>query len=165
MKESGLASNLSNQDSEIQRLQGKLSEWVERYNVLTETFDETKERNELLMSDLSHRDSELKSFKKRLRQAESTVEEMLLSKKSEPTIKLEISALKKDKERLITMLRQTTEFQEFTDFTDDSGGSIRFIESTNKLKKRAWKETIDSVAEMEKENWIPAEAFNLAHDV
>jgi uncharacterized coiled-coil DUF342 family protein len=110
MKESGLASNLSNQDSEIQRLQGKLSEWVERYNVLTETFDETKERNELLMSDLSHRDSELKSFKKRLRQAESTVEEMLLSKKSEPTIKLEISALKKDKERLITMLRQTTEF-------------------------------------------------------
>ena len=81
---------------------------------------------------------------------------------------LEVHALKKDKARLVEMLRSTEEFKDFSDYSDDSGGNLRFLPGSLMKKKVAKMNTarnpkVNPMAE--KENWIPAEAFSLAFDV
>ena len=82
---------------------------------------------------------------------------------------LEVHALKKDKRRLTELLRSTKEFRDFTDFSDDSGGNLRYLPGGSLAKTRLnsarGKKTKLINAAQEKENWIPAEAFSLAFDV
>lgn len=99
----------------------------------------------------------------------------MLNKKSETSQILELDQLKQDKDRLIKLLRATKEYREFADFADDNGGSLRFLSSDEGPQKkkrgtgakqpaaRAMSPPPDP--DMEKNNWVPEEAYNLAHEV
>ena len=81
-----------------------------------------------------------------------------MQQQSEPTLQLEVRALKRDKERLVQLLQSTTEFQDFSGFAKDSGGGLRFLPPKPRTRR-----AISFTGE--RENWIPAEAFELAFDV
>lgn len=99
----------------------------------------------------------------------------MLARKSDSTQLLELDQLKQDKQRLINLLRATKEYKEFSDFAEDSGGNFRYIqnEEVPHKKKRGTGakqhilSTLDTMPEpeSEKNNWIPEEAYSLAHEV
>ena len=67
-------------------------------------------------------------------------------------MKVEVEQLKEDNARLHKMLKATKEYQEFADFVEDSGGQVKGIKAPS------------NNAEIESEQWMPQEAFTLAHD-
>lgn len=100
----------------------------------------------------------------------------MMNKKSDTSQLLEFEQLKQDKERLVKLLRATKEYREFADFADDSGSGVRYIpgeELAPNKKKRgtgAKQQTTSAYdfypdQEKEKNQWVPEDAYNLAHDV
>lgn len=95
------------------------------------------------------------------------------NKKSYSTQLFELDQLKEDKNRLLMLLKSTKEYKDFSDFADDSGGNLRYLQSEElavSKKKRGTgakqqynNESIKS--DLEKQNWIPEEAYQLAHEV
>lgn len=95
------------------------------------------------------------------------LDDALLNRKSEGTSLLEAEHFRKDNERLIKLLASTKEFANFGEFAHDSGASVRFLDAerqpttchpkpVNKLKGFKANEEI--------EDWLPQEAFKIAHN-
>jgi len=60
--------------------------------------------------------------------------------------------LKEDNKRLMDMLRQTKEFQNFAGYVDDCGGNVRTT-----AKQPANEDQIN-------DEWVPEQAYTAAHD-
>jgi hypothetical protein len=93
-----------------------------------------------------------------------------MTRKSEGTALLEIEHYKSDNERLVQMLAQTKEFSAFGKLAlDTAENTIRYLnpglaaqELKTKCHTRAPKSALEFKAEAE--DWIPEEAFRVAHD-
>jgi hypothetical protein len=92
------------------------------------------------------------------RQLQGLYEELYVRKGGlgEGVLKVEVEQLKEDNARLLKMLKGTKEYQEFADFVDDSGGQVKGI-------KPASISLVNNV-DLESEQWMPQEAFTLAHN-
>ena len=58
-----------------------------------------------------------------------------------------------DNNRLMKLLKQTKEYQEFANFVEDSGGNVRNVE----------KALIEQHENLDDDNWLPSDAYALAH--
>mmetsp|Transcript_1246 Transcript_1246/g.1459 ORF Transcript_1246/g.1459 Transcript_1246/m.1459 type:complete len:187 (+) Transcript_1246:709-1269(+) len=73
-----------------------------------------------------------------------------------------------DNERLIKLLASTKEFKNFAEFANDSGASVRYLDPQREPttchfpKYESKLKTLKQSEEME--DWIPEEAFKVAHD-
>ena len=65
---------------------------------------------------------------------ETTIDNIYLNRGVESTYKIEIEQLKEDNKRLLKLLKQTKEYKQFSNFVDDSGGSVRKIEKENRIE-------------------------------
>ena len=81
-----------------------------------------------------------------------------MSRKSEGTVMLEVDHLRKDNQRLTKLLAQTKEYKNFGEFAKDSGEGIRYMDKN--LKENIKVQKLDE----EQEDWIPDEAFKVAHE-
>lgn len=70
---------------------------------------------------------------------------------------LELECYKADNDRLIKLLNETKEYKEFSNFAQDNKGSVRYLAGEKKHGK-------GKVEGEEEENWIPQEAFKIAHN-
>ena len=95
-----------------------------------------------------------------------------MTRKSEGTALLEIQHYKADNERLVAMLSQTKEFEQFgrlaADSVSDGGVGIRYLNpdrSSDSCHYPKKKNTLkDYKDKYEADDWIPDEAFKVAHD-
>lgn len=97
-----------------------------------------------------------------------------MTRKSEGTALLEIEHYKADNERLVHMLSQTQEYKTFGTFALDSisdgfSGGLRYMNPVMKTQYSSStchpnKKKILNDFKAEKEDWIPEEAFKVAHD-
>ena len=56
---------------------------------------------------------------------EETIDKFYLNRGAEGTYRLEIDQLRADNKRLLKLLKQTKEYQDFTAYVEDSGGAVR----------------------------------------
>jgi len=81
------------------------------------------------------RSDQTRTLRAQLEQAQSEIIELKHSRKTEGTALLEIEHLRGDVHRLVKMLRTTKEYQEFSNYADDTTGSIRFLKETKRTSK------------------------------
>mmetsp|Transcript_23640 Transcript_23640/g.23357 ORF Transcript_23640/g.23357 Transcript_23640/m.23357 type:complete len:107 (+) Transcript_23640:711-1031(+) len=91
-----------------------------------------------------------------------------MQRKAEGTALLEIEHYKMDNERLIQMLSQTQEFSKVGQLAKDCGSNVRFMnpdrQPTGCHYPKKQSQLKDYKPSDEMEDWIPEEAFKLAHD-
>jgi len=93
-----------------------------------------------------------------------------MTRKSEGTALLEIEHYKADNERLVQMLAQTKEFSAFGKLAlDTAENTIRYLnpgQAAQELKTKGYTRAPKSAHKFkaEAEDWIPEEAFRVAHD-
>lgn len=81
-----------------------------------------------------------------------------MTRLSEGTAQLQNEAYRTENARLLAMLAQTPEYKEFAEFAQDSTGSVRYMDP------KAPATSQDVRPEGEKEDWIPEDAYRVAHD-
>lgn len=96
------------------------------------------------------------------------LDDTVLNRKSEGTALLQSEHYKADNQRLVKLLASTKEFANFGEFATDSGAAVRFLDpqrepSTGHFPKYESKLKSFKAGE-EIEDWIPEEAFKIAHD-
>ena len=135
-----------------------------------------REDARLQMEMLAAKDKQIASLQKELEEAKRRLDEVVMTRKSEGTALLEIQHYKADNERLIAMLSQTKEFAHFGRLAQDSvsegGVGIRYLDplrqptEDDKCHYPKPKDKLKSVFKdkNECEDWIPEEAYRLAHD-
>lgn len=70
-------------------------------------------------------------------------------------MKMELEQLRKDNSKLQDMLKSTKEYADFGNFVADSGGQAIRLPAAPKEKKST---------EDEKKDWVPQDAFSMAHN-
>ena len=91
-----------------------------------------------------------------------------MGRKSEGTAILQAEHYKADNQRLVKLLASTKEFANFGEFATDSGAAVRYLDperqpTTCHFPKHESKlKTFKAGEEME--DWIPEEAFKVAHE-
>ena len=69
-------------------------------------------------------------------------------------MKMELEQLRKDNARLTEMLKNTKKYADFGNFVEDSGGQAIRVPPPSKDKKQE---------EEEIQQWVPQEAYTMAH--
>ena len=91
---------------------------------------------------------------------------MVLSRKSEGTALLQVEHYKVENERLLKILAETDQFKNFRDLVPENIDAVRTLDkqrpATAKVTKQQKNLKEFSVGEFE--DWVPQEAFKVAHD-
>ncbi|CAI2362644.1 unnamed protein product [Moneuplotes crassus] len=167
---------LEQKEEEVVRLRDQLNISEERARAACVEIQQDKERIEDLAKEIKYKEEEISRMKHKCEQHEAKIDELMVNKKSDSTHLIEMDYLKEDKRRLLAMLKSTKEFKEFAEFADDSGGNLRFLQAEEPDIAPSKKKRGTSAKQMyspgsrispenEKENWIPEEAYQLAHEV
>ena len=126
--------------------------------------------------EIEKKDAKIEEMGRELEETRRRLDEVVMTRKSEGTALLEIEHYKADNERLVQMLAQTKEFAEFGKLAIDTPEcSIRYMNpgeydyETRKLGKchsRVKPRDKYTLADftLEEEDWVPEEAFKVAHD-
>ena len=73
-----------------------------------------------------------------------------------------------DNERLIKLLASTEQFKNFGEFATDSGQAVRYLDNERKTagesSTKSGSKLKDFVAGEETEDWVPEDAFKVAHE-
>lgn len=91
----------------------------------------------------------------------SDYDKMLMTRLSEGTAQMQIEAYRKENHKLLQMLAQTKEFKHFAECSLDSG-DVRFMSPEQPSTARTSTAATDSADKSEE--WIPQDAFKVAHD-
>lgn len=115
-----------------------------------------------------NKDQEIRELKQKLFETQKQLDQVVLGRKSEGTALLQAEHYKLDNERLLKLLASTNEFKNFAEFAADSGGSVRYMDPQKMPKTFSFPKdqprlnNLDENVEME--DWIPTDAFKVAHD-
>ena len=99
---------------------------------------------------------DLKLTKAKLKEAELMIDKLMMEKRSEGTLMLEVEHYKADNDRLIKLLRDNGRTRDLGEFLQDNKGGVRYLAG----KKTHGKKELQNE---ENENWIPHEAYEIAH--
>jgi len=92
----------------------------------------------------------------------------VLARKSEGTALLQAEHFRQDNERLVKLLASTKEFANFGEFAHSSGASVRYLDPERQPTKCHFPKYDTKLksfkADEEIEDWMPEEAFKVAHD-
>ena len=119
-----------------------------------------RQQLEKLQQELRQKTLRIDELEAKLHTHQHTVDGLFLSKRSEGTLLLEIEHLKADNQRLVGLLKQTEEFKDFSELAEAAGG-IRYIPQSRSCKA---KKCHGEVAAKELDDWVPSEAWRVAHD-
>ena len=167
---------IEQRDEELFRLREQFNTKENKIRDIYEDLDQTKDKVEELTKENKYKEEEIKRLKHKCDQHEAKIDEFMTNKKSDSTQLLELEQLKQDKRRFLLMLKSTKEYKEFSEFADDSGGNMRFLSnedspqiSSKKKRGTGAKQQFQPLTvidgENEKINWVPEEAYQLAHEV
>ena len=89
-----------------------------------------------------------------------------MTRKAEGTAQIQIEAYRQENARLLKLLSQTKEYADFAGLAQDSGLGVRYMNpieneqapSPNKSCREKKQEPVES------DDWIPEEAYKVAHD-
>jgi hypothetical protein len=154
---------LSRRDNEIKELkeQVKTRDKALESTSTSHFIEQTRVRD--LQSQLASLETELKLLREKARQGERDIDKLYLDKKSEGTVMLEVEHYRADNARLIQLLKQTDEFKDFAEYAEDSKG-MRYLPLGNAPPPKIKKPCTTCKAANEVEEWVPAEAFHIAHN-
>lgn len=118
------------------------------------------DRNSELQSTLVTKDSQIKRQQDEIVRLKHDYDGMLMTRLGEGTSQMQLEAYRRENTRLLQMLAQTGEFKEFANMALDSGNSgVRFMDP-----KAAPTASEVKPAAKEQEDWIPEDAYKVAHD-
>ena len=117
--------------------------------------DQFKEKCFTLETELSNKIEELDGLAAEHRQINERYDDMYLSKGADGALKIEVDQLQQDNAKLLKLLKQTREYQDFANFVDDSGGNVKSVKSKPASSEQLF--------DQEAEHWMPNEAYSLAH--
>ena len=115
---------VDNKDDEIKRLNELLSLKEQTIQYITMTEEQYKQKCSFYSDLCSAKDAEIENLKAKIIDSQKQMEEKDLRQKSEGLLMIEVEQLKKDKERLLTLLRDTKEYKKFAEFAEDSNGVV-----------------------------------------
>jgi len=122
---------------------------------------------------LAKKDRQIADLQADLAETRRRLDDVVMTRKSEGTALLEIEHFKADNERLVQMLAQTKEFAAFGKLAlDTAENTIRYLnpgQAALDKKKQCHTRVPKSAVTLkdfkgEEEDWIPEEAFRVAHD-
>lgn len=129
-----------------------------------------------LKGESDHKDQQIMELQDKLAECQRALDQMTLQRKSEGSALLQNEHYKLDNERLIKLLGSTEQYSNFAELATDSGSNIRCLDNkrapvvkpkgkaaTGKSQKNGTKLKEFRAGE-EFEDWIPEEAFKIAHD-
>ena len=161
---------ISQRDEEVARYRAQVMNRDDEMKVFKVRFEQMENSVGDLEEEVEFKCSEINKLRVGMAEAEKTIDDLYLSRKSEGAVTLELEHLKADNQRLLKLLKQTKEYREFSDFVVDSGGNIRYMNSPSKKQKSVnrsssqyGKENNTTAVDEETEDWIPHEAFKIAH--
>mmetsp|Transcript_29065 Transcript_29065/g.52010 ORF Transcript_29065/g.52010 Transcript_29065/m.52010 type:complete len:347 (+) Transcript_29065:135-1175(+) len=102
-----------------------------------------------LESSIVSRDNEIVGLREKVRELQSQLDSTLLSRRGEASLRLQVEHYKDDQDRLLRLLKTTSEFKEFSDFAQ-SASNVHYHSSN--IEK----------PDSNPDSWFPAEALNLA---
>ncbi|CDW83586.1 UNKNOWN [Stylonychia lemnae] len=171
-----LQNEINSRENEINKLSLNLREKDASLTKLVVTEKINRVENKEYRDLLQRKDQSIKQLQLELEDAKRKLDEIVMTRKSEGTALLEIHHYKADNERLIAMLSQTKEFENFgklaSDSVSDGGVGIRYMNpnpSNNSQPICHYPKQKSNLKDFytdknECEDWIPDEAFKLAHD-
>ncbi|CDW72654.1 UNKNOWN [Stylonychia lemnae] len=118
--------------------------------------EQLKEKNFQFESEISLKIEEIDNLRNEARKKEELLDQFFLNRGAETAFKIEMEQLREDNKRLMKLLKSTKEYQEFANYVEDSGGNVRNVE-------KDFVTQYEQQLPAEDENWVPQEAFTLAH--
>ena len=124
---------------------------------------------------LRRKDSEMKRLQEELDQTRRSLDTMVLQRKAEGTAQLQLESYRTENARLLTLLSKTPQYNQFAEFALDSGAGVRYMNATNPAEKAPSPnqpgrqktrtgEATEGFGEENGDEWIPDEAYRVAHD-
>lgn len=103
---------------------------------------------------------------------------MVVTRKAEGTAQMQLEQYRVENARLLALLAKTPEYGQFAEFSQDSGAGVRYMNATNPADKapspnqtryRPYEITYTADAnegfgDENGDEWIPDEAYRVAHD-
>lgn len=111
-----------------------------------------------LQQTLLAKESQIRKQDDEMIKIKSDYDKMLMTRLSEGTAQMQIEAYRTENARLLQMLAKTAEYKDFALAAIDSG-NVRFMNPEAPATATEIKP-----AAAEKEDWIPEDAFKVAHD-
>lgn len=102
-----------------------------------------------LEATISSRDREIDTLKSKIRDLQSGLDDTLLSRRGEASLRLQVEHFKGDQERMLRLLKSTAEFKDFSEFAQ-SAGNVHYYPSAAKKP------------DANPDHWVPAEALSIA---
>lgn len=159
---------ISSKEEELASMRARLHQKAEELKVAEIGAVTNQNKAQRVISDSNKKDQEISSLKQEIKQLKQELMESQATRKSEGTALLEIEHIKADNERLVKLLKGTKEYKQFGKFAEDNLSSVRYMHTTKRQKcgftncaANTEKENVN--ANLEDENWIPQEAFDIAY--
>jgi len=170
-----LASALAAKDREIMELKDKLAENRDTVKELATERQHQDEEEAYFKEKLEHKAKELEHVRQVVVQLEKKIDTVNLDRGSEGVNLIQIDQLKADNKRLLELLQSTKEFHNFSKFAEvnnfqltylkpsKSSKSLQIAKKTAPKKRQNDPKAATTTIDPEKENWIPGEAWQMAH--
>ena len=146
----------------LQNTQNQLLQKESSVSSQSRVIEELKEQARRLESELTMKGRENENLMNELQQYEIEVLAGSTTADKGPrhgsvsvsAMKMELEQLRKDNARLTEMLKKTKKYADFGNFVEDSGGQAIRVPPPSKDRKQG---------EEEAQQWVPQEAFTMAH--
>lgn len=159
---------VDNKEEELASLRARLHNKAEELKVAEIGALTNHNRANNFGIEMVEREEEVIQLKNEIQNLKQQLVEVQATRKSEGTALLEVEHIRADNDRLVKLLRKTEEYKSFGNFTENNSGSVRYLPTTkrnkcslNNCKANTLLENVDP--NIEEENWIPQEAFDVAY--
>ena len=166
-----LQHEINRREDEIAQLHTQISRKDHSLARIQVSEELNREDNRSKGAMLGVKEREVEELRRELELTRRQLDEVVMTRKAEGTALLEIDHYKADNERLVQMLSKTQEFHNFgklalDSITDGFSGGIRYLNPDKQPRKchPRPKSPSGKDFEAEMEEWIPEEAFKVAHD-
>lgn len=168
LKVADFQNEINTREEELARVRARLHQKAEELKVAEIGMMAHKTKASLALDDYNVKSSQVERLAEELRGTKQDLIESKATRKSEGTALLEIEHLKADNDRLIKLLQATKEYKNFSKFALDNLGSVRFMPATKKNRCPVRNCGANTITEnvnpnLEEENWVPQEAFDIAY--
>lgn len=133
-------------DEEIMRLRELLRGKEESLESAVARHDIVRMKMMDFGGEIENKDLEIAGLRKKLVSLQRSADTAIQSRKGEGPLLVQVEHLKSDNERLIKLLKSTKEFRDFSEFAGSMAG------------------TVTVTAPEVNEEWVPLDAFSLAHE-
>lgn len=170
-----LQREITYREREVQELRHKIKEKEMQADAALVSDQLNRHNVAKLKGESDLKDQQILELQEKLAECQRALDQMTMQRKNEGSALLQNEHYKLDNERLIKLLGATEQYSNFAEIATDSGANIRCLDNkrapvakpkgnpTGKSQKNGTK-TKDFKAGEEFEDWIPEEAFKIAHD-